>query len=184
LSEAFNTLLRRHDALRMSFEELDGEIVASISEDAAVDLPVRDLTASPASERMTEALRLATGQGARPFVLSEAPLLRLLLLRLDTREHLLVLLLHHIVTDGWSMSIIFDEIAEEQHHRGAKLRIGPMLGFKWFRTAAITIARVELLRRIHKDQFDLRAAPQRQNATCCMDGGIGSETNTATPRGP
>ena len=45
----------------------------------------------------------------------------------------------------------------EQDHRGVKLRIGPMLGFKWFRTAAITIAGVELLRRIHKGQFDLRA---------------------------
>jgi transposase, IS6 family len=45
----------------------------------------------------------------------------------------------------------------EQDHRGVKLRIGPMLGFKWFRTAAITIAGVELLRRIHNVQFDLRA---------------------------
>jgi transposase-like protein len=45
----------------------------------------------------------------------------------------------------------------EQDHRGVKLRIGPMLGFKWFRTAAITIAGVELLHRIRKDQFDLRA---------------------------
>jgi transposase-like protein len=45
----------------------------------------------------------------------------------------------------------------EQDHRGVKLRVGPMLGFKWFRTAAITIAGVELLRRIHKGQFDLRA---------------------------
>jgi len=45
----------------------------------------------------------------------------------------------------------------EQDHRGVKLRIGPMFGFKWFRTAAITIAGVELLRRVHKGQFDLRA---------------------------
>lgn len=43
----------------------------------------------------------------------------------------------------------------EQHHRGVKLRIGPMLGFKWFRTAAITIAGIELLCRIHKKQFNL-----------------------------
>jgi transposase-like protein len=42
-----------------------------------------------------------------------------------------------------------------QDHRGVNLRIGPMLGFKWFRTAAITIAGVELLRSIHKGQFDL-----------------------------
>ena len=44
----------------------------------------------------------------------------------------------------------------EQDHRGVKLRIGPMLGFKRFETAAITIAGIELLRRIHKGQFDLR----------------------------
>ena len=43
----------------------------------------------------------------------------------------------------------------EQDHRGVKLRIGPMLGFKWFRTAAITIAGIGLLRRIHKGQFNL-----------------------------
>jgi transposase-like protein len=43
----------------------------------------------------------------------------------------------------------------EQDHRGVKLRIGPMLGFKWFTTAAIVIAGIELLRRIHKGQFSL-----------------------------
>jgi transposase-like protein len=43
----------------------------------------------------------------------------------------------------------------EQDHRGVKLRLGPMLGLKWFRTAAIVIAGIELLRRIHKGQFNL-----------------------------
>jgi transposase-like protein len=43
----------------------------------------------------------------------------------------------------------------EQDHRGIKLRLGPMLGFKRFRNAAIAITGIELLRRIHKDQFDL-----------------------------
>ncbi len=43
----------------------------------------------------------------------------------------------------------------EQDRRGTKLRIGPMLGFKWFKTAAVTIAGIELLRRIHKGQFNL-----------------------------
>ena len=59
----------------------------------------------------------------------------------------------------------------EQDHRSVKLRIGPMLGFKWFRTAAITIAGIELLRRIYKRQFDLgglrlkdRGAPAIWNA--------------------
>ena len=53
----------------------------------------------------------------------------------------------------------------EQDHRGIKLRICPMLGFKWFRTAAITIAGVELLRRIHKGQFDLRELRLKDRST-------------------
>ena len=59
----------------------------------------------------------------------------------------------------------------EQDHRGVKLRIGPMLGFKRFRTAAVTIAGIELLRRIHKGQFNLgrlrlkdRSSPSVWNA--------------------
>src|ERR1700710_149221 len=53
----------------------------------------------------------------------------------------------------------------EQDHRGVKLRIAPMLGFKWFRTAAITIAGIELLRRIHKGQFDLRGLRLKDRST-------------------
>jgi transposase, IS6 family len=53
----------------------------------------------------------------------------------------------------------------EQDHRGVKLRIGPMLGFKWFGTAAITIAGIELLRRIHKGQFDLRGLRLKDSST-------------------
>src|ERR1700761_7558182 len=53
----------------------------------------------------------------------------------------------------------------EQDHRGVKLRIGPMLGFKWFRTAAIAIAGIELLRRIHKGQFDLRGLRLKDRST-------------------
>ena len=53
----------------------------------------------------------------------------------------------------------------EQDHRGVKRRIGPMLGFKWFRTAAITIAGIELLRRIYKGQFNLRALRPKEKST-------------------
>jgi hypothetical protein len=60
----------------------------------------------------------------------------------------------------------------EQDHRGVKLRLGPMLGFKWFTTAAIVIAGIELLRRIHKCQFSLgrlRLVPEPD----CPCGGYG-----------
>jgi transposase-like protein len=53
----------------------------------------------------------------------------------------------------------------EQDHRGVKSRVGPMLGFQWFRTAAITIAGIELLRRIRKGQFDLRALRLKDRST-------------------
>jgi transposase-like protein len=53
----------------------------------------------------------------------------------------------------------------EQDHRGVKLRIGPMLGFKWFRTAAIVIAGIELLRRIHKGQFNLGGLRLKDRST-------------------
>jgi transposase-like protein len=56
----------------------------------------------------------------------------------------------------------------EQVHRGVKLRIGPMLGFKHFRTAAVTIAGVELLRRIHKGQFNLRRLRLKDTSTTAI----------------
>ena len=59
--------------------------------------------------------------------------------------------------NAWTASIGICNLNNliEQDHRGVKLRIGPMLGFKWFTTAAIVIAGIELLRRIHKGQFSL-----------------------------
>ena len=56
----------------------------------------------------------------------------------------------------------------EQDHRGVKLRIGPMLGFKWFRTAAVTIAGIELLRRIHKGQFNLGRLRLKDRSTAAV----------------
>ena len=56
----------------------------------------------------------------------------------------------------------------EQDHRGVKLCIGPMLGFKWFRTAAVTIAGIELLRRIHKGQFNLGRLRLKDRSTAAV----------------
>jgi transposase-like protein len=56
----------------------------------------------------------------------------------------------------------------EQDHRGVKLRIGPMLGFKRFRTAAVTIAGIELLRRIHKGQFNLGSLRLKDRSTLAV----------------
>ena len=112
LRDSFRTLLRRHDSLRLSFVEQDGEILQAADEKVRIDLPVRDLTHLPRDERMTEALRLVAAEGRVAFDLARPPLLRIVLLRIDDDAHVLCLVVHHIVTDGWSMSIVFDEIAE------------------------------------------------------------------------
>ena len=112
LRDSFRTLVRRHDALRLSFVEQDGEILQAADENVTIDLPVRDLTHLPRDERMTEALRQVAAEGRVAFDLARAPLLRIVLLRIDDDAHVLCLVVHHIVTDGWSMSIVFDEIAE------------------------------------------------------------------------
>ena len=82
----------------------------------------------PAGQRRDEALRLAAEEGRKIFDLARAPLLRLLLIKIDSEEHLLVLVIHHIITDGWSMSIIFNEVAKvyESHTTGNRPDLSPL----------------------------------------------------------
>jgi amino acid adenylation domain-containing protein len=108
----FRALLRRHDVLRTSFFARNGELFQCVHENIEFDLPVQDLSSLPASSRQVGASTIASEEGRRPFDLEHAPLLRATLLCLSPEEHVLVLVMHHIITDGWSMSILFKEIAE------------------------------------------------------------------------
>src|SRR5215510_14208663 len=111
LREAFRALLRRHDVLRTRFVDLDGELFQEVVENIDIDFTLRDLSDLPVAERKIETSRIAAEEASRPFDLEQPPLLRLSLVRLDPEEHILVLVMHHIVTDGWSMSNLFKEIA-------------------------------------------------------------------------
>ena len=112
LRGAFRALLRRHDVLRTSFVAEDGELFQHVHEHVDIDFLVRDLSHLPASVRMAESLTVASEEGRKPFDLERAPMLRATLLCLSTDEHILVLVMHHIVSDGWSMSILFREITQ------------------------------------------------------------------------
>jgi amino acid adenylation domain-containing protein len=112
LRGVFRALLRRHDVLRTSFIAQDGELFQCVDEHIEFDLPMRDLSGLPASSRKVEALAIASEERRKPFDLERAPLLRATLLRLGPDEHVLVLVMHHIITDGWSMGILFKEIAQ------------------------------------------------------------------------
>ncbi|HVR95754.1 MAG TPA: amino acid adenylation domain-containing protein, partial [Thermoanaerobaculia bacterium] len=97
------------------FESRAGRPVQVVAARLVPELPVVDL--SGLAERETRARRLAAQEARRPFDLQRGPLLRLTLIRLDEREHVLLLTMHHIVSDGWSMGVLLREIAALYAHR-------------------------------------------------------------------
>ena len=112
LEAAINEIVRRHEALRTTFASVDGEPVQVIAPTLCVPLRMTDLEVLPRAEREPEAWRRAVADAYSSFDLSRGPLLRAQLLRLGEEEHILVLTLHHIVTDGWSVGVFRRELAE------------------------------------------------------------------------
>ncbi len=107
LAASLSAVLARHEALRTTFPAAGGEPYQEIGPAVPVPVPVVDLSALPDADR--EARRLAFEEGRRPFDLARGPLLRALLLRLGPEEQRLVLVLHHIVADGWSLGVLARE---------------------------------------------------------------------------
>ena len=112
LERAFAQVLQRHDALRTSFHEREGESRQTIA--AAVDFKLArvDLTHLPPAQREAEAQRLNEVETARPFDLSRPPLLRATLLQLDRDRYHLLIVLHHIVSDAWSIGVLMRELTQ------------------------------------------------------------------------
>ncbi|HZH16543.1 MAG TPA: amino acid adenylation domain-containing protein, partial [Archangium sp.] len=111
LQRAFSELTRRHEALRTTFSTENGTALQLIHPAAELPLTWVDLSALPEASREAEARRLATEEAARPFELARGPLLRTTLLRLDEQQHVLLMTMHHIVSDGWSMGVLVREVA-------------------------------------------------------------------------
>ncbi|HSK75928.1 MAG TPA: amino acid adenylation domain-containing protein, partial [Thermoanaerobaculia bacterium] len=115
LGRCLTELVRRHEALRTAFILVDGQPVQVVAPPRAFSLPRIDLRHLPAGERQAEARRLAGEEGARPFDLARGPL-RATLLRIaegaeGEAEHALLLAMHHIASDGWSMGVLIREMA-------------------------------------------------------------------------
>ncbi|PCC68477.1 amino acid adenylation domain-containing protein [Nannocystis exedens] len=110
LTAALRQLVARHEALRTSFAEHDGEPRQTVHAPGPLALHVDDLRGVPGEQREAEMRRRARDEARRPFDLARPPLLRALLLRLDEREHVLVLTTHHLVCDGWSLGILVREL--------------------------------------------------------------------------
>ncbi|MFY0571228.1 non-ribosomal peptide synthase/polyketide synthase [Archangium lansingense] len=110
LKQALRALVTRHEALRTTFTELQGQPVQVIAPEPSLTMPVVDLAALPLEEREAEAARQASQEAARPFDLGRGPLLRAMLLRLGPDTHTLLLTAHHIVFDGWSIGVLVREL--------------------------------------------------------------------------
>jgi amino acid adenylation domain-containing protein/non-ribosomal peptide synthase protein (TIGR01720 family) len=108
LERGLTELVRRHEVLRTTFQ--DGPVQV-IHAPAPVSLPVVDLTPLPENAREAEARRLAYEEARRPFDLTRGPLLRASLVRVSESRHLLLVMMHHIVSDGWSMGVLVRESA-------------------------------------------------------------------------
>jgi len=111
LERSLNEIVRRHEVLRTTFPTVDGKPVQVIAPDLTIPLPVVDLTGLPEAEREPEALRQAREQARRPFDLARGPLLRARLLRLGEEDHVALMIMHHIASDGWSTGVLVQEIA-------------------------------------------------------------------------
>ncbi|MBD2043497.1 non-ribosomal peptide synthetase [Microcoleus sp. FACHB-672] len=110
LEQTFNEIVRRHEALRTTFQLVDGQPVQKISPSLILSIPVINLREVPAQKRETEARRVATEEAHCPFDLTNGPLLRVKLLQFGETEHVLLLNLHHIVSDGWSIGVLIREV--------------------------------------------------------------------------
>jgi amino acid adenylation domain-containing protein len=111
IERTLHEIVRRHEALRTSFPTVDGQPVQFISQAFELRLPLIDLSTLPEDEREREAQRLATEEARQPFDLATGPLMRATLVRLSAEDHMLLVTMHHIVSDGWSMGVLVHEVA-------------------------------------------------------------------------
>ncbi|HEX8905388.1 MAG TPA: condensation domain-containing protein, partial [Longimicrobiaceae bacterium] len=110
LEAALRGLVARHDALRMTFGETDGEPVQVAHAEPRIGWETADVADLPPAEREADARRRVRAFAARTFDLARGPLLRALLVRVGERDHLLAIALHHVAGDGWSTGILRREL--------------------------------------------------------------------------
>ncbi len=111
LERSLNEIVRRHETLRTSFQMVNDELAQVIAPELALPLVIEDLRSVPQSEREAKARRMSADEVARPFDLSVAPMLRATLLHLADDDHVLILNTHHSISDGWSLGVLWRELA-------------------------------------------------------------------------
>jgi amino acid adenylation domain-containing protein len=110
LIRSMEEMVQRHDSLRTTFRSSRGEPVQIISPSSTVDMTEIDIGNVPEDARVKEAKRISSEEARRPFDLENGPLIRVLLIRLSDEDHVLLLNMHHMICDQWSLGIIAREL--------------------------------------------------------------------------
>jgi amino acid adenylation domain-containing protein len=128
LQQSLLTLEQRHETLRTTFEEQAGEPVQCIHAAGSLHWPLVDLSGLAASERMPQARQLIEQASGQPCDLQRGPLWRVMVVRVQQREHLLVSVMHHIICDAWSNEIFSRElrVLYEAYETGHSSPLAPL----------------------------------------------------------
>jgi natural product biosynthesis luciferase-like monooxygenase protein/FkbM family methyltransferase len=110
LRRSLSAVIRRHDSLRAAFPEVGSRPTQVVGAGAEPDLTIVDLRSCSPAEREAQARTALAEAAARPFDLARGPLLRTCLVRLNEDEHLLLVSMHHIISDGWSLGVFLREL--------------------------------------------------------------------------
>jgi amino acid adenylation domain-containing protein len=116
MERALNDLVRRHESLRTVFPMVNGKPAQVVLPEMRVSIPVVDVPSAPGEDREAILEEMVREESARPFDLERGPLLRAVLFRVSEREHVLLQVIHHIVSDGWSQGLISREFSELYAH--------------------------------------------------------------------
>jgi len=128
LWRAINEIVRRHEILRTSFPTVQGEAVQHIAPQAELEPREFDLSRLEPQAQETEVNQLSRAEAGKPIDLSAGPVIRACLLRLSDHEHVLLITLHHIVSDGWSLGIMVRELTSvyEAYIKGGPSPLPPL----------------------------------------------------------
>ena len=111
LQQGLVELVQRHDSLRTTFEMQNDELVQIVRSNPNVNHTLVDLQHLPANQREAEVLRQASEEARKPFDLTVGPLLRVCLYQLGVEDYLLLIVVHHSISDAWSLSVLFGELS-------------------------------------------------------------------------
>ena len=112
LQQSIDGIIERHEILRTTFSRGIGDPVQMITPSTGFKIKLKDLENVPDGKKEEKARELAGEEALRPFNLETGPLLRAVLIKLEPEDHMLLLTVHHIAADGWSMGILFRELSQ------------------------------------------------------------------------